>query len=46
MDGSMGSGVAGEMLENIDSEFRDINNDNVDNNDDYGIGKLVWRTLN
>ncbi len=39
MDGSMGSGVAGEMLENVDSRFVDIDKDNIDNNDDFGIGK-------
>ncbi len=36
--GSTGSGVAGEMVENVDSEFGDINNDDIDNNDDFGIG--------
>ncbi len=33
----MGSGVSGKMLENVDSEFGDINKDDIDNNDDFGI---------
>ncbi len=38
MDGSMGSGVAGEMSENVDSEFGDVDKDYIDNDDDFGIG--------
>ncbi len=38
-DGSTGSGVAGEISENFDSEFGNANKDNNDNDDKYnGIG--------
>ena len=36
-DGSTGSGVAGEMSENVDSKFGVVDKDDVDNNDDFGI---------
>ncbi len=38
-DGSTGSGVAGEMSKNFDSEFDDAENDDEDNNEEYnGVG--------
>ncbi len=38
-DGLTGSGVAGEMSENFDSEFGNATDDDEDNNEEYnGIG--------
>ncbi len=37
-DGSTGSGVAGEMSENFDSEFGDADDDDDDNEEYNGIG--------